>query len=34
MVCEVVLDSNNKRMMLLYFDKNNMEIIHFGLKIS
>ena len=26
----VVLDSKNKRMMQLYFDKDNMEIIEFG----
>jgi hypothetical protein len=31
--CKVVLDSNNKRIMQLFFDKNNMEIIHFGVKI-
>lgn len=28
--CEVILDSKNIRMMQLYFDKDNMEIIHFG----
>ena len=26
--CEAVLDSKNIRMMQLYFDKDNMEIIH------
>lgn len=31
--CKVVLDSNNKRIMQLFFDNNNMEIIHFGVKI-
>ncbi len=28
--CEVILDSKNIRMMQLYFDKDNMEIIYFG----
>gem|GEM_PF-2024957 len=28
--CEVILDSKNIRMMQLYFDKDNMELIHFG----